>query len=258
MPQAKESADKSAPEVGPPSEPIAKRAIAFVDGQNLYGAAKEAFSYHWPNYDVKALARQICKEQAWELKQVRFYTGVPPEDKDWRWHGWWAKKLAMWRRAGIEVYSRHLRYRPEDVEIRKGTKINLASGANFILPEDGKLTVEVAREKGIDVRLAIDVVRLALSKAYDVVLIFSQDQDLSEVVDEVKSISRRDKRWIRVACAYPVSPASENTRGINGADWIEIDRHTYDLCLDNRDFRPSHRPSSTRRYPSSRHRRPSG
>ena len=37
------------------SEPAIKRAVAFVDGQNLFYAAKIAFGYSFPNYDVRAL-----------------------------------------------------------------------------------------------------------------------------------------------------------------------------------------------------------
>ncbi len=33
------------------SEPPVKRAIAFVDGQNLFHAARKAFGYTYPNYD---------------------------------------------------------------------------------------------------------------------------------------------------------------------------------------------------------------
>jgi hypothetical protein len=60
-----------------PSEPAAKRAVAFVDGQNLFHAAKEAFGYSYPNYDVAKLAQAVCQGQGWSLAQVRFYTGVP-------------------------------------------------------------------------------------------------------------------------------------------------------------------------------------
>ena len=35
-----------------PSEPPLKRAFVFVDGQNLFHAAKEAFGYSFPNYDA--------------------------------------------------------------------------------------------------------------------------------------------------------------------------------------------------------------
>lgn len=58
-------------------EPNVKRAVAFFDGQNLYRASRESFGYTYPNYDVKKLAYEICQKMDWDLKQVRFYTGVP-------------------------------------------------------------------------------------------------------------------------------------------------------------------------------------
>ncbi|HNR32025.1 MAG TPA: hypothetical protein PKI11_14130 [Candidatus Hydrogenedentes bacterium] len=42
------------------TEPSVKRAYAFVDGQNLFYAAKKAFGYSYPNYDPSALARAVC------------------------------------------------------------------------------------------------------------------------------------------------------------------------------------------------------
>lgn len=35
----------------PMNEPQTKRVTAFVDGQNLFNAAKYAFGYRFPNYD---------------------------------------------------------------------------------------------------------------------------------------------------------------------------------------------------------------
>jgi len=42
------------------AEPLKKRAVVFVDGQNLYYSVREAFGYTHPNYDVLALARAVC------------------------------------------------------------------------------------------------------------------------------------------------------------------------------------------------------
>jgi hypothetical protein len=78
---------------------------------------------------------------------------------------------------------------------------------------------------------------MARENRYDVALVFSQDQDLSEAADEVKAISAQQARWIKVACAFPVSPTSVNCRGINRTEWIRIDRATYDACLDPNDYR---------------------
>jgi len=36
------------------SEQDRKRAVAFIDGQNLYFGAGEALGYTYPNYDVMA------------------------------------------------------------------------------------------------------------------------------------------------------------------------------------------------------------
>ena len=72
---------------------------------------------------------------------------------------------------------------------------------------------------------------------YDVAVIFSQDQDLSEVAHEIRVIAREQDRWIKVACAFPLSPTTRNRRGIDGSDWIRIERATYEACLDRRDYR---------------------
>jgi len=164
----------------------------------------------------------MCHDKGWELAQVRFYTGVPDLSDDARWHKFWSHKLAMMGRQEIHVYSRPLRYRHKHVT----------------LPDGSEYTFLAGEEKGIDVRIAIDVIRMGYHKEYYVALIFSQDQDLSEVADEIRAIAREQNRWIKVACAFPISPTLRNRRGIEKTDWIQIDRATYDTCLDRRDYRP--------------------
>ena len=205
-----------------PSEPATKRAIAFVDGQNLFHAAREAFGHRWPNFDPLRLAGEVCRLQGWQLVEVRFYTGVPDRADEPFWSHFWAAKLAQMGREGVVTFSRALRYRNQTVRLADGREH----------------TVLVGQEKGVDVRLALDVVRLAHRRAYDVALLFSQDQDLSEAADELRTIAREQGRWLKAASAYPSSPASRNPRGINKTDWIRIERSLYDACLDTRDYRP--------------------
>jgi len=101
----------------------------------------------------------------------------------------------------------------------------------------------LGEEKGIDVRIAIDVMRLVRTNELDVALLFSQDQDFSEVADEVRAVAREQDRWIKIASAFPLSGTASNTRGINKTDWIPIDRALYDACIDPRDYRPPRRSS---------------
>jgi len=205
-----------------PSEPALKRAVAFVDGQNLFYGARSAFGYSYPNYDPLALARAVCAQQHWQLQQVRFYTGVPDLQDDPQKNVFWSSKLLQMSRAGIHVYKRALRYRNKTVRLPDGTTH----------------TVLVGQEKGVDVRLALDIIGMAYRQSADVLLVFSQDQDLSEVADEIREIATIQGRWLKIACAFPISPASNNRRGINGTDWIKIDRTMFDTCLDPRDYRP--------------------
>lgn len=72
-----------------PAEPATKRCYVFIDGQNLFKAAKEAFGYSYPNYDPPALARAICAAQRWEPSAIHFYTGVPEQQDDPNWHHFW-------------------------------------------------------------------------------------------------------------------------------------------------------------------------
>lgn len=127
----------------------------------------------------------------------------------------------MMSRQGVVTFSRPLRYRNKIVTLPDGREYSILSG----------------EEKGIDVRIAIDVIRMAHRDECDVAVIFSQDQDLSEVAKELRVIAREKDRWLKVASAFPISVTARNRRGIEATDWIYIDKTTYDICLDPRDYR---------------------
>jgi uncharacterized LabA/DUF88 family protein len=204
------------------AEPPVKRTVAFFDGQNLFHAAKEAFGHRFPTYDVDALARAICARKGWSLTQTRFYTGIPTEADNDFWNRFWTSKLGQMGRDGVWTFTRPLRYRNETIDV----------------PGFGEFTRLTASEKGIDVRIALDIVGLARRGVYDVALVFSQDQDLSEVAMEIREIAKEQCRWIKMASAFPNSALSRNGRGINGTDWVKIPRAEYDACQDPRDYRP--------------------
>jgi uncharacterized LabA/DUF88 family protein len=212
-------------------EPVTKRVIGFVDGQNLFYSAKQAFGYSFPNYDPKRLTEVVAAAHGWSVVGMRFYSGVPDQTDNPFWNHFWTAKCAVMGTQGVVPFTRSLRYRNQTID----------------LPGGGTTTILVGQEKGIDVRIALDIVRLARSGAYDVALVFSQDQDLSEVADEIRAIARDQGRWIKIACAFPVSPTCTNRRGIDRTDWIKLDRATYDSAIDPRDYRP--KPASGGKTP---------
>lgn len=204
-----------------PAEPTTKRAITFFDGQNLYHCAREAFGHGWPKYDPMKMSQSICAAHGWTLKAAQFYTGRPDAADDAFWSAWWQKKLLAISRSGVKVESRELKYRDRVIDVGDGCTI----------------TQRIGEEKGIDVRIAVDLIRRTYDQDMDVAVIFSQDQDLAEATKEAKRIARAQGRWFKIVSAYPASASYRNKRGIDQTDWFKMDETFYDACVDPRDYR---------------------
>ncbi len=194
------------------------RAIVFVDGQNLYHLARNAWAptppvsgspYGWPSYDVEKLAAAlVAKVPGRVLTQIRFYTGVPnplnsPQDKFW--HGFWSNKLRYLGSRGIYVY--------------RG-RVNPGG-----------------QEKGVDVSLGIDLVWLAYEKRYEVAIIVSQDWDFGPAVKLAKRIAGDQGRFLAFESAFPFEQGASSPRGVPGTKWVHIDKGLYDSCFDPTDYR---------------------
>jgi uncharacterized LabA/DUF88 family protein len=204
--------------------------MVFFDGQNLYQHAKDAFGHHHPNYDPVKLHKAVCKAKGWRPTLVRFYTGIPNAIESPMWTAYWANRVLALKQAGVHVTTRPLRYRRAAVIDHNGDPV---------LEDDGQPVVSVTpQEKGIDVRLALDLVSCARKRQFDIALIFSQDQDLQEVVQEIAEIAKEQDRWIRVVCAFPGGPNASAGRGIDKTEWFKMDQEFYNECLDPWDYRP--------------------
>jgi uncharacterized LabA/DUF88 family protein len=195
--------------------------MAFIDGQNLYQHAKEAFGHHHPNFDPVKLHQAICAANGWRPTLTRFYTGVPSQAESPMWAAYWSNRVLALKRAGVHVTTRPIRYRRQTI----------------FHPDGVEEVIITPQEKGIDVRLALEVVSLTRKRQFDVAVIFSQDQDLQEVVQEVAEISKEQSRWILLACAFPAGPRASSKRGIDKTHWCEMEQDFYDKCLDPRDYR---------------------
>lgn len=197
--------------------PYPLRTVVFVDGQNLYHGAKDAWApiprepgsrYGWPSYDVEKLAAAMCSRMSGRtLVAVRFYTGVPTPEQSALWHGFWSNKLRFLRNRGIYVY--------------RG-RVNPGG-----------------QEKGGDVSIAVDLIKLTYDQAYDVATIVSQDWDLGPAVRLAKMIAASQGRQVSLESAFCYEPTRRmSPRGIPGTTWVHIDKTMYDACYDPRDYRP--------------------
>ncbi len=193
--------------------------IVFFDGQNIYRgalaswrtAASDTYIYTWPSYDVEKLATTLASKTAGRvITQIRFYTGVPTSYQDYRWNCFWVEKLKYLESCGVEVYR-------------------------------GKISSH-NHEKGVDVKLAIDLIRLTYEKKYEIAIILSQDRDFEPAIHLAKEIAKDQDRQLVFESHFVVGPGSDSDRGIPRTSWKPIDKITYDACLDPRDYRISPTP----------------
>lgn len=144
------------------------RTIVLIDGQNLFHLARLAWRdtdseasspYAWPSYDIEKLAKAVAmRTPGRSLSEIRFYTGVPNPtlgDRQKFWHGFWSNKIRALKNKGVYVYR-------------------------------GRVGPE-GQEKGVDVSLAIDLVRATYEQSYEAVVIMSQDWDFGPAVHLAKS-----------------------------------------------------------------------
>lgn len=145
------------------------RLALFIDYQNVYKRAREAFGLDAePHFvgqinplKVGRLIAARSKEPA-RLSSVHVYRGEPNGHHDPRAYAACRRQAEAWRRLDpcVCVETRPLRY-----------------------PRD--FPTSPAREKGIDVKIAIDYVHAAVSKSADIVVMFSGDTDLIPAVEMV-------------------------------------------------------------------------
>ena len=191
-------------------EPQEKRLFTLFDCQNLFHACKNAWGYQRANFDPLKLSRLLQRDHLdWKFEKTHLYTGIHRQDIHPELHHFWTKKLELLEKSPqVTCVTRPLRY----------TEC------------DGK---KIAREKGIDVRIALDLVRLARTGAFDVAVIFSQDNDFREVADEIRAIAKEFDRWIKIVSAFPDASGPNNLpqRGIEHTDWIRISKKFFTLTF---------------------------
>ena len=146
--------------------------------------------------------------------ETRFYTGVPVKSLKPKLYSFWKGWIARYTSRGLTVVSREV-------------------GARKVVVEGGAVKYELTPQKRIDIRIAFDMRTCAAEGKYDVVLLFSQDDDFAEAALEIAKIGRQLGKEIVVVSAFPTS--GRRWLGVTGTRWIRISKEEYDGCLDQRE-----------------------
>lgn len=171
-----------------------KKVIVFVDANNWYHNVKKYFD---PGaIDITKTVNLLCLEKGYELVYIKWYASVPSiadGDAAYYKHMSFLENL---RKKGIKVITRKLQ-RLSNEEIIKKKKDTIDS---LDLCENCKPLIEAnfidlaglkRKEKGIDVWVAIDMIKEAIiDKNCDVCLLISGDADFVPALNLIKEAKK--------------------------------------------------------------------
>ena len=215
------------------------RAALVIDYQNVHLTGAGLFEPHQPPHEhlVHPLyyANRIvgCRNQRQRpgfphavVTKVLVYRGLPSADIDPRSYGRNLAQKADWELdPRVKVTHRPLRYQyHRDGDGRKATD------------QQGRwLTIGKPREKGIDVLVALAVIREARDPDVDLVILCSQDTDLEPSLDEALTL---DSAKIETASWFdPKSPHSSHEIRPTGSTkiWnIRLGATDFAACRDRK------------------------
>jgi uncharacterized LabA/DUF88 family protein len=154
------------------------RVAVFIDWQNTYKAAREAFGLeslpsehgvYSPLQIAQHMAAGNDRGDAGKLIRVEIFRGLPSQRRDKVGHSANRRHSAAWMAEDPNIVIPHLR--------------------PLRYPQDPS---EPPVEKGVDVHLAISAVEWTLTDRCDVSIIFSHDTDLLPAVEAITRLKSRE------------------------------------------------------------------
>ena len=203
------------------------RLRVFIDYQNVYMRAREAFGDESTRYDhtfgqiyprrLGVLLRQRAEDagRVRMLDQVRVYRGEPDAERNPTGQAACQRQVRFWQaQQCVEVFSRPLSYRPTRWE-------------------NGRPIEWEAREKGIDVMIAVDMVMGAVRDEFDVAILVSADTDLLPAAEAVIEAGK----WIEFAAWRPDVGYASHLRIDSRKTWCHhLHRKDFEMVADPTDY----------------------
>lgn len=170
---SKDAVKGASNETGKPKRPLKKpkkrRVAVFIDGSNLYFKLRTLIptKMDFIRYRYCELVAGLLNSDE-QLSYVGYYVGVVRDTKRTKNH----EKTQELVKNQQKLFEQ---LRHQQVTVVKG----------YLLERDGRFF-----EKGVDVRLAVDIVTMAQARKYDVGIVISSDTDLIPAMQAAQTLKR--------------------------------------------------------------------
>jgi len=177
----------------------------FIDGGNFYNLALKRISCHESDFNFDKFAEFLIGDRELVYPGKRFYIGTVREKGN---NHETTKAMSnqtylfnILERCGWNIKTSKLRTRTETVKVDdrfKDCQHILAKGIK-------EITYQRSREKGIDVKLATDLLIGAIDGKYDIAVVVSSDSDLIPAIDVVRKRFNKKVEYV----SFSSSPLPE-------------------------------------------------
>lgn len=138
-----------------------KKTIVYIDGQNFHHGLEEVCNLDSRFINIRKFVEEVLTNQGKQLEAIKYYSAKYPQDRDPYKHG---RDAAFFK------------------NLEEKQNIRVIEG-KFLVPQDKSIP---PREKGVDVRLATDLIFDAFLGNFEVAYIISSDTDLVPAIKQIR------------------------------------------------------------------------
>ncbi len=175
------------------------RVMIFIDAQNFYNCVCDTLGddRNGRNIDYPKLVEELIGDR--DLIRVYFYDALPPSRNQ----------------SGKQRFLDYIEALPY-FRVVLGNVVRRDPGPDDFCPHCKKKLTPRYEQKGVDVRLAIDMVKLAIGNTFDVAILISGDSDFVDAVQLVQDHGKQvELAFMRENCARELRDTCDTARLFN-------------------------------------------
>ena len=180
------------------------RVCIYIDAANFYHIVLKVLSLGELDFDFDKFAEYLARGR--NICDKRYYIGTVREEAGNEYSreamSRQTKQLDLLKKSHWGINTSRLRKRTETIKIDGRTReYSALRAAGF-----STITIERYREKGIDVKLATDLLVGALDDKYDVAILVSSDSDLIPAIDRVRYVQKKKIEYVGFSIENSLDP----------------------------------------------------
>src|SRR3989344_7131692 len=184
-----------------------RKAILFIDANNWYHNLKNWFKPS--SIDIKKLSEFISKKMSINITEIRWYTSMPDIGDNPLIYKNQRAFLGNLEKQGVKIITRKLqKLSTKEIKKKREELLNSWDLCKVCKPIVEESFLDIAdnhqKEKGIDVWIAIDMVKEAINENLDCAVLISGDADFVPALNLVKEVGKEV-----LSCSVPRGYSNE-------------------------------------------------